>query len=878
MQNMSRTMVELALSVNAQHCCVSDRPAHLLPRIRVHGLDDDLTWPLPAAQLAALAAKFPGDAIVIPASSIQVVDPMPDASDVISGLHPWGTMTWHLAYIAIDTHGVADVWRPSSRRDRQTFGTIVHVLSCDATGGVVTVTHDDEPPTSWQPTSNHTIAFYEKCSVHIAPITSGARVTLVYQVSHAPCKLSESLGNRTHSDVRQTCHYSPIPTPTLTALQDAVAATRRHQWIAVGLHLRHSGPVSFGQLSRDAQAIVDFLIAANCVDVALLHADSAILHPACHVPASVIAACTRDRLLRFLQWPHDDLPAPDTITVVFWPKAHRVYFVGLEATTSLLTAYRNGDSSDLLGFATARVLTSAAIGLLRDSINDHYDLEVHPDAWTALSNHIVASGDVDLAMDFLWATDFNAFWCDADRVSDWFYALVTRCGLLQVLPRVLRHIDASDPYFDAAYMHLLARLVDDNCVRVRQRHATMGLQAGLEHLVARRGASKDALRRVDCFLRDALRVASCVAFEAADPIVGNVIAQRVPSCVVELIASFGDSCIVARSVAANAHLQHGLPRALCALRDANLVLPLQPYMDLALAAFLAPSRSYRYGIVPLLQLTAGSPMFGLLFVKAMAHPMPNHMWASLIAALDRDALSLSQRAQVLATIRAPFKSLPASAQIFDADDLYDVLRELQAAATVFARLDHAPGIVAVLAWVAALQAAYREPMTCLMEVLVPLHDTFLGAGRRDLASAIAHESLPLLYDRLASLSMPLPAKTEAENQRRMCACLACINLARFVATTSPTSFRTMGCNMQLASFRRDALATWRRYPVLPTDICIARVSPGPTLLLVNRADTIIAKMHVAAARLARTLAEETMLEPTVPSSPKRQRCDDERVT
>ena len=679
----------------------------------------------------------------------------------------------------------------------------------------------------------------------------------MYQVSHALCKLSAGLGNRTHSDVTQMCHYSPIPTPTLFALQDAVAATRRQQWIAVGLHLRHTGPVSFGQLSRDAQAIVEFLIAANCVDVALLDADGAILHPACDVPPSVIAAGTRDRLLRFLQWPHDALPAPDTIYVVFWPKAHRAYFVGLEATISLLLAHRNGISTDLLGFATARVLTSAAIGLLRDSINDHYDLEVGPDAWTALGNYVVESGDIDLAMDFLWSTDFNTFWSHADRVSDWFLALLTHCGWLHVLPRVLRHMDASDPYFDAVYMHLLARLVVNNCVRVRQRHATMWLQAGLEHLVARRGISNDALLHVDRFLHDALRVASCVAFEAADPIVGNVIAQRVPSCVVERIASFGGfGCIVSARVAANPYLQRRLPGALYGLRDAMLVLPLQPYMDLALAAHCAPSRGYRHGIVPLLQLTAGSPMFDTLFEKAVAHPMPNHVSASLVAALDRDALSLSQRAQILATIRAPFTSLPASNKILDADDLYDVLRELQAAATVFARLEHAPGIVSVLTWVAALQAAYREPVTCLMEVLLPLHDTFLNAGRLDLASAIAHKSLPQLNDRLASLSMPMAAKTEVESQRRMCSCLACINLARFVATTSPASFRTLGCVMLPGSFRRDALATWRRYPVLATDICIARVTLGPKLLLVNRADTIIAKMHVAAARLARTLAEE----------------------
>ena len=64
--------------------------------------------------------------------------------------------------------------------------------------------------------------------------------------------------------------------------------------------------------------------------------------------------------------------------MVFWPKAHRVYFLGFESATTLLTSYVAGGSTDLLGLATLRELASATIHMLRDDIYRMYDLHVTP--------------------------------------------------------------------------------------------------------------------------------------------------------------------------------------------------------------------------------------------------------------------------------------------------------------------------------------------------------------------------------------------------------------------------------------------------------------------------------------------------------------------
>ncbi|EQC40303.1 hypothetical protein SDRG_02205 [Saprolegnia diclina VS20] len=150
------------------------------PRLRVQGFDEDLLWPLPPHQVAALRALFPGSSIVIPSHTIIDLDDelevLFEYKTVSGGIHPYDMGDWMLNSLTIDTVGDAASWT-QVQEDAMAFGTTVHVLPSDAVGGAVTASYDDRSST-WESVDDCVLAFWNACSVHVAPITSGARAML----------------------------------------------------------------------------------------------------------------------------------------------------------------------------------------------------------------------------------------------------------------------------------------------------------------------------------------------------------------------------------------------------------------------------------------------------------------------------------------------------------------------------------------------------------------------------------------------------------------------------------------------------------------------------------------------------------------------------
>ncbi|EQC40341.1 hypothetical protein SDRG_02242 [Saprolegnia diclina VS20] len=214
-----------------------------------------------------------------------------------------------------------------------------------------------------------------------------------------------------------------------------------------------------GGVSDNIRDMITFFVSTKVLDVAVFSlgsSNAALFDPRCRVPASVAAACTRARLQTFLGCDHAFVTTVDLIDVVFWPKTHRVNFLGFEAATSLVTSYVAGDSTDLLGLKTLDDLASATIHMLGDK-------------------------DLSLAMLLLLRTTDTHFWTMPAVVCDWFRALVTRYGWHVVLPPYLNLIERTD----AMHMRLMASLVEDNKLCVRQRHAIVLLDAVLCLLLER---------------------------------------------------------------------------------------------------------------------------------------------------------------------------------------------------------------------------------------------------------------------------------------------------------------------------------------------------------------------------------------------------------
>ncbi|EQC40301.1 hypothetical protein SDRG_02203 [Saprolegnia diclina VS20] len=869
---MSEHMVDVAMHALARHACSTKRLEPVAPRFRIQGFDEELLWPLPPHQVAALRALFPGTSSVIPQHKIIDLDDelayRSEYKAVRCGINPWHNATHFIDSLTIDTVGDAASWT-QVQEDAMAFGTTVHVLPSDAVGGAVTVSYDDRSST-WESVDDCVLGFWNACSVHVAPITSGVRAMLVFRMRREDDEnSSDSDSDRgrysdvercafdddsDYGDVASNAETSAATDPECIAthaqMLDAVAAVADYTRIAVGMRVYHRGALSsMDDLSDNIGDAITFLVSTNVLDVAVFSSgssDAVLFDPRCHVPASVVAACTRDSLQNFLA--RDDALVNDAtmIDVVFWPKTHRVYFLGFEAATSLLSSYVAGGSTDLLGFKTLREMASATISMLGEELCPQ--LHVPFDTWASLGACLLEYGDMDLAMDLLSKTTESRFWATPAIVCDWFRALVTRYGWHVVLPPYLNLIERACRSTDAMHMHLMASLVEDNKLCVQQRHATELLDAVL-CLLLKRQRSAGQLSHIDRFVNDALRVSLCLVDESTDPLVGGIVATRLPPPILALVESFlPPRWTLVRALTCDTRLQSSLPAALLLLRPSGLAL--QPYIDLAIHLYEVSTGGVDYdGYVALLQLTHGTSSFDVIFDKALTEGMRPHFWSDLLATPGLQ-LAPPQTARLVAATMHRFRGTNF-AEIPDRDDLSGITSAAQDGARLFAALDDAPGLARLLEYAYALEAAHEAPITFIMDFFVPLHDTCVESQRLEVAAALAAHGLPRLSERLADLAA---SKGTTRRQRWNWCRRHCDHIGHFAEGEHPSTFELDASRYCTKKAIKKSYVPLRRYPEHIRDVCIEAYSENADVYtLINHPYELVQKMQDAANRLQASL-------------------------
>ncbi|EQC34445.1 hypothetical protein SDRG_08214 [Saprolegnia diclina VS20] len=853
-------MLKLATSALSYHACSVKRPAPItVPHIRVQGLDEELLWPLPPHQVAALHALYSsGTSIVIlcdmlfEADSDAIYEHEDDADldGVVDRLDQSDrAVIIALDKLVIDTTGDAEAWKPMSTH-ASLFGTMAVTLPSDAVGGAVTISYENRT-TSWDTVDDCVLGFHDTCSVHVAPITSGARTTLFIRVAiqlrGSDDDDDDDDDDNDDDDDDDERDETPMLLPTRAEMMDAVAATHTYKWVVIDMRIDNRGASSSCSLDAMTGCLrnaVEYLVSTGVLDVAFVYpnevSQNVLFHPACHVPASVVAAATRKRLQRFTF--RELNMARGQITMVFWPKAHRVYFVGLETAISLLTSHVAGGSTDLVGFATLRELASATIHTLCKATRALLDLRMTSDDWANLSAFVVNHGDVDLAMDFLWHVGDHYWKFGALTIRrDWLRVLVARCGWRTVLGPFIRIIQRSYSYSYAGtmLMDLVAGLVENNRLCVRQHHATEFLASALEELL------QVFLCQSGNFLQNALCVSLCLTAESADPLVGGALAQRLPLPLVEHIDSFGaprytlaDALLWYRS-----SFQYALPSVLLALLPSFGVLALQPFITIALQLF-GPSEYTLYdnGIVALLQLTHGTTSFDAALDIALASNMKTAHWTRF---LQTTALQLApaHAARLLAHVTARFDATVVT-PLHDTDEVCKLTSDAPGAVWICAHFDDTPGLAELLAYAKALEAAHEAPITVIMDVIVPFHDQAVNAGHSDFARTLAAIGLPQLTARLAALSAPTIARERSSKR-----CRWCPRYCDEVADFARSSRRVMYVSDKVA---RTMCVPLRRYPEHVGDVCWAELRNNQ-LVLVNNTDELVAKMRDAATRLESSL-------------------------
>ncbi|KDO25561.1 hypothetical protein SPRG_22231 [Saprolegnia parasitica CBS 223.65] len=725
------------------------------------------------------------------------------------------------------------------KSDDLTFGTKAHVLASDAVGGAVTVSYRDHT-TQWDSVDDHVVAYYsEACSLDVAPIVSGTRAAVLYTVDHS------TVQSKGDEDVLYRQYSKPIPPPTIARMQDAVAEWSEHTHVALCWHFAHAGPVSFDALNGKATAVVEYLISTGVVDVALFHpygrTDDVVFHAACNVPALVVASSPHARLCALSALDHHDI---GEIAVAFWPKAHRVYFVGFPRMVELLQTPRDALSTELAdSFDSMADLVSAVIHMLRDRVRERYDMDIERAHWHRLGSllfHVLGRDDMDLYMHFLQHTVGNVFWDVADLAQTWFLELVARFGWQQLLPLVLQVVYVTDTSEDAKFMHLLRGLVDENRLRLRQRHATEFLKAVLNLLLRRQNDQgrdwyEKLLPNHDVFLQGALRITSCLATERTDSVVGGVLEQRLPAPIVDIIARFDPhDCSLLKAVHRTELLLQQVPETLWALRNVPLALQLQPYIDIAIAYYATTRDCKTLGLGALLKVSAGTPSFEAAVDAGVRQEMDLNIWVDMLAApMTHLAPSLAARLtlQVLAAVK---EVLPLRVQ--DAIWICHYVRADDALANLLDRLF-------------TQQAMHMDQVTFIMDVFVPLHDAFVDSDLASLAMDLAMRSVPVLAARLALMS----TRETSTMAAWPCDCRTCTKLKTFARDPEPRTewFVTRGC--KYLTQRMEAGTAFHWYPSHAQDLCWELVHKH-TPSLVNNPTDLVTKMHDAKARLERSLA------------------------
>ncbi|EQC40338.1 hypothetical protein SDRG_02239 [Saprolegnia diclina VS20] len=848
---MSHTMLELVLSVDAAHCGRAEHSVPYTPNMHVNGMRVPLTWPLSAAQLAELSALYPGNPIRIPWTSIaqsctdNVFEHTRKMRHIVQSMHPWGNYDTGFQMLTIDRVGTAAaITLPNNFCDF--FGIMVHVLPSDAVGGAVTVSYNGHT-TAWDEVRDRQFAFNAACSLQVAPIVSGSRATLVYSVAYSTDGAS---------DDDQLFHYykRPIPRPTIACMQKAVANWNEHTHVALRWRFAHAGPLSFEALTGKAQAVVEYLVSTRVVDVALFQPDGATddiaFHAACSVPALVVASCPHARLRELSAWSDDAAPEPDTIYVAFWPKAHRVYFVGFARMVELLQTPRDALSTELAD--SFDDLVSAVIRMLRVGIRERYAMRIERANWHLLGSlllHRVGRDGIDVCMHFLQCTMHNnVFWSVANLVPIWFLDVVTCYGWQHVQPRLVSLIEGTDTSYDADFMHLLVGLVDNNRLRLRQRHATEFLKAMLTLLLRRRD-DHSRLPDQDIFLHGALRVMSCLATESTDSVVGGLLEQRLPAPLVAGIARFDPThCSLLQAVHSTAELQQEVPKTLWELRNVPLALQLQPYIDVAIAYYSTTENCDSLGLSALLKVTAGTPAFGAAADAGLRQKMDLSFWVDVLGT-PRTHLAPSFKAQLMAQVLAAVQSVtPLKAQT-DATCLRTLAVCVQNAIWICHHLRADDALATILDRLFTQQAMHVDQVTFVMGVFVLLYDTFVDSDLASLAIDLAMRSVPVLAARLALLS----TRETSTMVTWPCDCRICAQLKAFATSPGPRSERFATHSCKYLSQRMQAGTAFHWYPSHTEDLCWESVDETYPVLI-NHPTHRATEMHDANERLERSLA------------------------
>lgn len=147
---------------------------------------------------------------------------------------------------------------------------------------------------------------------------------------------------------------------------------------------------------------------------------------------------------------------------------------------------------------------------------------------------------------------------------------------------------------------------------------------------------------------------------------------------------------------------------------------------------------------------------------------------------------------------------------------------------------------------------HTAPITFVMDVLVPLHDTCVGLNLPALADALATRALPVLSAHLAAFGTRDHWTTSAW----ACHCYVCKKVVAFADSTEPPhGWRfVLGYCLYLRQLVQAGTA-FHRYPSHKRDVCL-KTTHGEDdhhFTLTNDTTDLLDQMHDAKARLEESL-------------------------
>ncbi|KDO23180.1 hypothetical protein SPRG_09988 [Saprolegnia parasitica CBS 223.65] len=395
----------------------------------LRGMDEPLAWPLCSAQAREIAALFP-DTKIIPASCE-------------SNLVPSDAFYVNLSHMVLDDDGDSNCLRPLPAADEdeaaRTFGTLVALLPSAHAGGVVTFSHRNETQRFNDDASLLHAAYattFLSTSISSSPITSGRRAALVYRVVYVAV----------HFNMR---FNPPVQDAAIAAFRAlGLSVTEPHHRIGFDVTLPEVLPI----------ALVHALLATGCFDVGLAafrksnRNDKVVSklcpHPECDMPPSVVASWKSIQWFLQLQSIDQDTVECPEHAIVFWPKRHRAWLVGIADALAFVASHfaaAQPRDSNLLGLADPRELVMAAMSAFnvqdRNSgwheSSEAFAARHKPSLLSQMQRILVAYNDFELTTTFL--RDCISITNDVPlaEVAVWLHGLLTTHGWERFEPAML---------------------------------------------------------------------------------------------------------------------------------------------------------------------------------------------------------------------------------------------------------------------------------------------------------------------------------------------------------------------------------------------------------------------------------------------------------